>query len=164
MMRRLLQTLLIALITTLPASGQEYEAAPDFTLPGLEQAVTLSKLKGDVVYVDFWASWCDPCRHAFEWMNSMQSYYEHEGLTVIAINLDKDRAKADQFLAENPAHFTVLFDPEGEVAETYKLRGMPSSYLIDRQGRLVISHLGFRSRDKIPLQKNIVNLLAGREP
>jgi cytochrome c biogenesis protein CcmG, thiol:disulfide interchange protein DsbE len=132
--------------------------APDFRLSGVKSEVKLSAYRGKVVYVDFWASWCGPCRKSFPWMNEMQEKYGNK-IKIIAVNLDQDRAEADKFLQQNPPKFTIAFDPEGKTAETYKVKAMPSSYLIDSSGRLVSSHAGFRVQDKDELEKLIEQMI-----
>ena len=136
------------------------DSAPEFKLPGQNGVVDLSALRGQVVYLDFWASWCSPCRKSFPWMNEMFNKYNADGLKIIAVNLDKDRGAIDTFLSSNPTQFTVAFDPDGRVAKTYKLVGMPSSFLIDRSGNLKETHIGFREKDKHELESKIKNLLA----
>ena len=121
--------------------------ATDFTLPTASGTVRLAEHRNEVVYLDFWASWCIPCRKSFPWMNEMTRRYGKQGLTVLAVNLDKERELAEQFLHEIPAKFTIADDPEGKVAEQYEVQGMPSSYIIDRWGHIVRVHLGFRESD-----------------
>jgi len=133
--------------------------APAFQLPTNAESVSLEKLRGKVVYLDFWASWCSPCRKSFPWMNEIQSKYKNKGLVVVAVNLDKSKDKADEFLNDFETNFTVAFDPEGKTAEDYKVMGMPSSYLIDRNGQLHMSHIGFRKSDTDKLETNIRELL-----
>ncbi len=88
------------------------EAAPAFALPNAAgQNVDLDKLRGSVVYVDFWASWCGPCKRSFPWMNEMTRKYGPKGLTIVAINVDKKREDAEKFLKVAPAEFTVVYDP-----------------------------------------------------
>lgn len=106
--------------------------------------LNLDKYSGQVVYVDFWASWCIPCKKSFPWMNEMHQKYKDQGLKIIAINVDEDSADADKFLADTPAEFTILRDPEGKLAEQFKLVGMPTSLLFDTQGKLVSRHVGFK--------------------
>ena len=103
----------------------------------------LSALRGRVVYLDFWASWCGPCRQSFPWMDSMQKAYEAQGLTVLAINVDRDRADADRFLKIFHPEFEIRFDPEGSWAEEFKVSGMPTSVIIDRHGAVRFTHVGF---------------------
>lgn len=136
------------------------DAAPDFKIPTAKGMADLSKLKGKVVYVDFWASWCVPCRKSFPWMNAMHKKYKDQGLEIIAVNLDKSREPIDEFLKKLPADFTIAYDPAGTVAEAYGLKGMPSTYIIDRTGVLQFSHIGFREKDQDDLENKIKELLA----
>jgi cytochrome c biogenesis protein CcmG/thiol:disulfide interchange protein DsbE len=134
--------------------------APDFTLPthdGTE--ITLSHLKGKVVYLDFWASWCGPCRQSFPWLNELRAKNSPEDLQIIAVNLDSDQALAKKFLSKLPANFTVAYDPKGTVAEAYQLPGMPTSFLIDRNGLVVSRHIGFLKQDSEKLAQQIQYLL-----
>jgi thiol-disulfide isomerase/thioredoxin len=103
----------------------------------------LSALRGRVVYLDFWASWCGPCRQSFPWMESMQKAYEAQGLTVLAIDVDHDRADADRFLKIFHPDFEIRFDPYGSWAEEFKVSGMPTSVIIDRHGAVRFTHVGF---------------------
>ena len=133
--------------------------APDFKLEGQTKQINLNSYRGKVVYLDFWASWCQPCRKSFGWMNKMQSLYGEDGFTVIAINLDESRAKANEFLQQIPANFDVAFDPRGRTAEKYQVKAMPSSYLIDKNGKLVHANVGFRGDDEDNLEKKIRKLV-----
>lgn len=109
-----------------------------------ESAFNLAAYSGKVVVLDFWASWCIPCRRSFPWMNSMMERYGRDGLVIIGVNMDKDPAEADAFLKEYPPKFRILNDPGGELAQEYDVIAMPSSYVFDRNGRQVTRHLGFR--------------------
>ena len=151
-------TLLLAIFCLInPVSASE--TAPAFKVPSAKGMVELDKLRGQVVYLDFWASWCTPCRKSFPWMNEMQHKYEKEGLTIVAVNLDKKRDLIDKFLKNTPADFTIAYDPGGQLAQTYKLVGMPTSYLIDRSGQIHETHVGFRKKDKDKLEAKIQGLL-----
>jgi cytochrome c biogenesis protein CcmG/thiol:disulfide interchange protein DsbE len=130
-------------------------AAPAFDLHGLNGQVSLAQYQGKLVYVDFWASWCGPCRQSFPWMNEMQAKYGARGLQIVAINLDAKNDDARGFLAAVPAQFTIAFDPTGAVPKSYGLKGMPSSYLIGKDGKLVFEHMGFNQNDKAALEKAI---------
>jgi cytochrome c biogenesis protein CcmG, thiol:disulfide interchange protein DsbE len=118
--------------------------APGFVLPSRAGGdVALDSLRGKVVYLDFWASWCAPCRSSFPWMKSLHETWSAKGLVIVAVNVDKERALADAFLAEHAAPFTVAFDPAGKVAEAYHLSTMPTSFVIARDGTIVLAHSGF---------------------
>ena len=114
---------------------------------------------GNVVYVDFWASWCIPCRKSFPWMNSIKAQYQAHGLTIISINLDHSRALADEFLKESPANFPVIYDPKGLIARKYQLKGMPSSFIVNRQGQIVSAHVGFNQIKQEAYESEIKTLL-----
>lgn len=134
--------------------------APDFKLASAKGMVELSKLKGKVVYVDFWASWCTPCRKSFPWLNEINKKYKDQGLEIIGVNLDKSREPIDEFLAKTPAEFTIAYDPSGGAASEYKVMGMPSTYIIDRAGNIAFTHIGFRDKDKDELEGIVKELLA----
>jgi cytochrome c biogenesis protein CcmG, thiol:disulfide interchange protein DsbE len=120
----------------------------------------LEPIEGRVVWVDFWASWCVPCRRSFPWLNTMQRKYGAAGFQIIAVNLDKDRALADGFLAEVPAEFSLRFDPAGALAKQFKVQTMPSSFLIDADGNVITSHFGFRSSEASEYEDSIKAALA----
>lgn len=137
------------------------EKAPDFQLPKLDGTnLSLSELRGNVVYVDFWATWCPPCRESFPWMESMYQRYQGLGLQVVAISLDQKSSLIENFLKANHASFTILHDGKGSVAEAFKVKGMPSSYLVDRKGNIRMRHAGFNEGDKGALESEIKKLLA----
>ena len=132
---------------------------PDFTFTTDNGALRLDSLRGKVVYLDYWASWCVPCRYSFPWMSEMQSRYSGKGLVIVAVNLDRDLAEARRFLAQYPPGFTVAYDPEGRTAKALALKGMPTSFLIDRRGEIVAMHIGFREADRGRLEAQIRALL-----
>jgi cytochrome c biogenesis protein CcmG, thiol:disulfide interchange protein DsbE len=136
--------------------------APELNLPGLKDTVSLAALKGKVVYVDFWASWCGPCKQSFPAMNELQSKYRAQGFEIVAVNLDAKRADADKFLAEVPAQFTVAFDAKGDSARRFEVKGMPSSYLIGRDGKVIAAHKGFKDEDRKELDARIAQALGAR--
>ncbi len=132
----------------------------DFKLSDLNQQSFDSKqLDGKVVYLDFWASWCGPCRKSFPWMNKMQTKYGQDGFTVVAINLDDNPDLAKKFLVDTVARFKVLSDPSGGVAEQFDLIGMPTAYLFDRNGTLIKKHTGFFSNKTAEYEVEIQTLL-----
>ena len=122
------------------------------------ETVSLQEFSGKVVYVDFWASWCGPCRKSFPWMNDMQAKYQQQGLEVVAINLDVDSELAHTFLSKLPAKFNIRFNPDGDVAREFDLQGMPSSFLFNRKGELVQTHKGF-FQDKTSAYEQEIQML-----
>ena len=154
-MLRALTLIILSLVT----SGVHAETAKPFNLETQNGRIDLQSLKGKVVYVDFWASWCAPCRKSFPWMNKMQTKYKDNDLVIIGINLDSKRKHADNFLEKNPVLFTVAFDPSGTTADAYNVQVMPTSYLIDRQGEIIMEHKGFLSRQQDKLEKSLQDAL-----
>jgi thiol-disulfide isomerase/thioredoxin len=150
--------LILCVSLSIPVEAASGRQAPDFRLPGVKSEIKLSAYRGKVVYIDFWASWCGPCRKSFPWMNELQEKYGNR-VKIIAVNLDQDRSEAEKFLEQNPPKFSVAFDPAGRTAESYKVKAMPSSYLIDPNGSIVSSHAGFRSQDKEELEKMIGQMI-----
>lgn len=125
------------------AGKPEPVIAPEVILPTASGTVSLHDFRGRVVLVDFWASWCIPCRQSFPWMSSMKERYATQGLVILAINLDKKRDAADAFLGEFPVQFPVAFDPLGLSAEAFNVEGMPSTFIVSRTGEILDSHIGF---------------------
>ena len=159
-----LNTFIFLLLTfIINPSALAASRAPVFELPGDTGSVSLEQYRNQVVYIDFWASWCVPCRYAFPWLNEMQERYGEDGFKVIGINVDKDKAMAAKFLELVPATFDIAYDPEGKVADLYSLKVMPSSYLIDRDGNLVHAHKGFKTSDGSRMEDMIRKLLEPKE-
>ncbi|GAB4401416.1 MAG: TlpA disulfide reductase family protein [Rhodoferax sp.] len=136
------------------------QAAPAFDLPGTTgQNVSLSQFAGKTVYLDFWASWCGPCKQSFPWMNRLQERFGARGFQVVAINVDQRSADAQAFLKENPAQFTVAFDPAGKTPKAYAIKGMPSSVLIGPDGKVLSQHTGFKVEQRAELEAQIQKAL-----
>ncbi len=140
------------------------QPAPAFTLPGLAGPVELQALRGQVVLLDFWASWCGPCRQSFPWLGELQARHGARGFKVVAVNVDRQRSSADAFLAQVPARFTVAFDASGEVPRRYAVKAMPSSVLVGADGQVLLQHAGFRDDDRASLEAAVAQALqrAGR--
>ncbi len=158
-----LNTFIFLLLTFISNPAAHASKAPVFELPGDSGSVSLEKYQNQVVFIDFWASWCVPCKYSFPWLNQMQERYGEDGFKVIAINVDKEKAHAEKFLERVPATFDIAYDPEGEVADLYSLKVMPSSYLIDRDGNLVHAHKGFKTNDGSRMEDMIRKLLDNKK-
>ena len=122
-------------------------------------ALDLARFRGKVVLVDFWASWCEPCRHSFPWLNAMQAKYGQRGLVIIGVNVDRERADAERFLRDVPAQFPIVYDPAGELASRYDVPGMPASYVIGPNGDIVGQHIGFRNAARAEREAELQKLL-----
>lgn len=119
----------------------------------------LSAYRGKVVIVDFWASWCVPCRRSFPWLDSMQRKYGEDGLVVIGINEDNEPQDAEAFLTAFPVTFPIIADPDGKLAREFDLVAMPSSFVIGRDGELAVRHLGFKSAKEAEYEATLRRLL-----
>ncbi|MBS4098570.1 MAG: TlpA family protein disulfide reductase [Sulfuricella sp.] len=153
------------------ASGSAFAAAntdapaPAFSAPQLTSATTvkLGDYRGKVVYLDFWASWCPPCRAAFPQIDKLYGKYRGQGFEVLAVNQDMQRDDALKFLNTQTVSFTLLADPDSRIAESYGLKAMPSAYLIDRKGVVRHIHRGFKENSVAELEAQLVALL-GEQP
>ena len=123
------------------------------------RALSLEQYQGKVVLADFWASWCGPCRLSMPWLNQMHEKYAAHGLHVLGVNLDEDAASAAKFLADYPATFEVVYDPQGQYASHYGLQTMPTSILFDRQGNKISHHNGFLSDKTAEYEARLVAAL-----
>jgi thiol-disulfide isomerase/thioredoxin len=137
------------------------DTAPNFKLPRLETKgnIELKSYRGKVVYVDFWASWCGPCRLSLPVLNTLRKKYRKQGFEVIAINLDEEKSEAMAFLKEFPVAYPTARDVTGTTPDQYGLQGMPTAYLIDRKGKVSLIHEGFKKTDSRELSAHIATLL-----
>ena len=142
------------------ATAQSVKSAPSFQLTGVTDTVALSAYKGRVVYVDFWASWCSPCKDSFPWMNKMQAKYADQGFVVIAINVDRKQDDAYEFLSKEDVNFPVAFDHKGDTPKQYEVMGMPSAYVIGKDGNILHAHIGFNTDDTAEYEKHIQQALS----
>jgi thiol-disulfide isomerase/thioredoxin len=154
---------LVVVTSAWPAAAQK--PAPNVTLRSADGAsVQLSAYKGKVLLVDFWASWCPPCKASFPALDALYREYQSRGLEVLAVNLDEKRRDADTFLGEFPHHLTVLFDPTGASPTAFSVKGMPSSFLIDKGGVIRFTHMGYSGNVHESYRQEIAQLLAEDQP
>lgn len=124
-----------------------------------QNSFSIKKYKGQLVYLDFWASWCGPCRQSFPWMIEMNQKYKNSGLTIVAVNLDEESQLRDNFLKDFDIKFETLSDPKGLLAEHYELLGMPYTILFDKNGNIVERHHGFVKSKTETYENEIKNYL-----
>lgn len=145
----MIRTLLLLLLLSSPLRAETFDI----------RQLRLDDHRGQVVYLDFWASWCKPCRESFPWMNSLLRKYPAEKFTIITINLDQEPGAMERFLSKYPAAFDIYHDPEGALAEQFKIEAMPTSYLIDASGAVVKKHIGFYTSQIENYEREIEELL-----
>jgi len=135
----------LLMFSTLLGAKEVSGPAPDFTLASASgKNIKLSELRGEVVMVNFWASWCGPCREELPLLDELYQQYRDYGFTLLGINVDENRAAADKLLEQIPVSFPVLYDPASAVSELYEVDAMPSTILIDRDGNLRHLHRGYK--------------------
>ena len=126
------------------AAIADSRAAPNVTFQAADgSSVRLSEYKGRVVLIDFWASWCAPCKTSFPALDALYRAYESRGLQVLAVNLDERRRDADAFLRDHSHSMPVVFDLRGEAPKAFGVQGMPTSFVIDRTGAIRFTHTGY---------------------
>jgi DsbE subfamily thiol:disulfide oxidoreductase len=134
--------------------------APDFTLKSRDgKNVRLSDLRGQVVLLNFWASWCGPCRQEMPILDDIHKQYSSLGFSVLGVNLDAKSSKAINYLKDTPVTFPVLYDPKGDVSGTYGVQAMPSTVIIDKDGNVRFLHEGYKSGYEDDYRKQIKKLL-----
>ena len=142
------------------ATGTLGGPAPDFTLSAKSGGqVSLSDLEGQVVMVNFWATWCGPCRKEMPHLEALHRRYADLGFTLLGVNVEEDSSGADRFLAETPVSFPILFDPRSQVSKLYDVIAMPSTVLIDREGNMRFIHHGYKPGYESEYQTQVRALL-----
>jgi thiol-disulfide isomerase/thioredoxin len=151
---------LIMLVTSaLSQAAAEGDIAPLFTLQKLDKSGSYSLAPGKVIYLDFWASWCAPCRVSFPEIIALQNDLGSDSFEVIAVTVDENPAAAKRFLRRYDIPYQILSDPDGVVAGRYELPGMPTSFVIDPQGLVSLRHSGFKPGDMTSIRHRIHQLL-----
>ena len=140
------------------ASGEAAPACAARLLDG-DRSVRVADYRGQVVYLDFWASWCGPCRESFPFMNELQRELAGKGLQILAVSVDRTAEEARGFLARYPAQFATALDAPAACPAAFRLEGMPSSYIIGRDGIVRAVHVGFRNGDKAEIRRQVLEAL-----
>ena len=152
-------------IATVAGAVEPGEVPPPIDLPDLNgDEVDLSALEGKVVVVDFWASWCGPCRKEMPLLQTFHEKYAKDGLVIIGVNLDRSAKKMRSFLEKTTVTFRIVHDPKAKTAQRYAPRAMPTSYFIGRDGKVRYVHEGFTPDDAHPLETRIQALLGDTQP
>jgi len=140
----------LTLLLALPAlAASSASPAPLFTLDARGgHAVSLAQYHGQVVMLNFWASWCGPCRQEMPLLESIYKKYRSAGFTLLGVNVEPDSKAADEWLKQTPVSFPILYDRDSKVSKLYDVAGMPSTVIIDRSGRLRMLHRGYKPGDE----------------
>ncbi len=130
---------------SLASSGMEGQMAPDFVLKSSSgENLRLSEYRGDVVMINFWATWCGPCRQEMPLLDELYARYQRVGFNLLGVNIDDDSQRAMRMVDELGIRFPVLFDERKEVSELYNVEAMPATILVDREGNVRYVHHGYK--------------------
>jgi peroxiredoxin len=167
-MKKTIQHLLISLFTMLLLSAPIHslraatvdKPAPDFTLKSLSgKNVKLSEMAGNVVMLNFWASWCGPCRKEMPLLNDLHNKYKKLGFTILGVNVEQEQKLAKSFLSDTPVNFPILFDKSNKVSKDYDVIAMPTTVMIDRNGKVRFIHKGYKDGDEKKYKKMVKKLV-----
>ncbi len=153
-------TMLCLLAASIVTAGQGQGAAPDFVLPDASgRNVALHNFNGQVVLINFWASWCGPCREEMPLLDELHKRYAPLGFTMLGVNVEEDSAAARKFLSATPVSFPILFDRENAISQLYDVIAMPSTVIVDRQGQIRYIHHGYEAGNENIYQDQIRALI-----
>jgi peroxiredoxin len=151
---------LLACAMATASAADTAPAAPDFTLKSASGSnIKLSELRGQVVMINFWASWCGPCRQEMPLLEKMYQRYQPLGFTLLGVNVEPNTADAQKLLKDIPVSFPILFDTTSEVSKLYRVAAMPSTALVDRDGKVRYLHQGYVPGDEAKYEKQLRALL-----
>ena len=162
---RLLPNLLLAafvalVVPNLAIAAEVGKSAPDFTLKSLDgKNLKLSEMTGNVILINFWASWCGPCREEMPLLNALHNKYEPLGFTVLGVNVEEDLKGAKGFLKNFPVDFPVLLDNTNKVSKQFKVVAMPTTIVVDRDGNMRYLHQGYKSGDEAKYRQMVKTLI-----
>ena len=151
---------LLSLAIAGPAQSASAKPAPNFTLKSLAgKNMKLSEMTGNVVLINFWASWCGPCREEMPLLNALHKKYEPLGFTVLGVNVEEDAGNARGFLRDFPVNFPVLLDNQNRVSKLYNVVAMPTTVVVDRDGNMRFLHKGYKPGDEKKYRKMVKKLV-----
>ncbi|MFI5181675.1 MAG: redoxin domain-containing protein [Thermoanaerobaculia bacterium] len=161
-MRRIVLWMLLCSAVASQAVTFDAPPAPNLRMQTLAgTSLSLESLKGKVVILDFWAPWCIPCRKSFPFLDSLQKRHAAQGLAVVGLTLDENRDAIDAFVEAIPVTFTVALDPSGRAGESFHVVAMPTTFLLDREGRIVARFEGSDTSVHEKLEASVATLLGG---
>ena len=147
-------------LSTLASAASMQGRAPDFTLKTQDgKSISLSELRGQVVMINFWATWCGPCRKEMPLLEALYKRYNRLGFTLLGVNVEEDPSGADEYLAETPVSFPILYDRANNVSKLYDVNAMPSTVIVDRQGNVRFLHKGYQPGYENEYQDQIRTLI-----
>ncbi len=157
---KLIAILIVGGITS-ASSGEANGPAPAFSLTSISgQTASLNQYKGQVVMVNFWATWCGPCQQEMPLLDQMYKKFKPTGFTLLGVNVDKDVPTVKDLLTRKPVTFPILLDPTNQVSKAYHVNDMPSTVIIDRKGDIRYVHRGYKPGDENEYQNRIRQLIA----
>jgi thiol-disulfide isomerase/thioredoxin len=160
-LKSLVVLLAASILLSVNAQAETLEGpAPDFTLKSRSgENVKLSEMRGDVVMINFWASWCGPCRQEMPLLEEMYKKYSDLGFVLLGVNVEEDSSKAGELLREIPVSFPILYDNTNKVTKLYKVVAMPSTVMVDRDGNMRYLHRGYLPGYEAEYVKQIKELI-----
>lgn len=160
-MRNRIAALAAVLTLALPAwAGVPNAPAPAFTLQSSDgKTVSLAQFKGDVVMINFWASWCGPCRQEMPLLDNIYRQYKDMGFTLLGVNVEPNAGGANAWLKKTPVSYPILYDPKSRVSQLYQVQAMPTTVIIDRQGIVRFVHNGYLPGDENQYMNSIRSLI-----
>ena len=139
------------------------QTAPEWTLPAIQNSdgdLSMSDFRGQITYVDFWASWCGPCRLSLPALNQLKNQFKDRPVQFLAVSIDVVEEDAWDFLSRYSVDYPVVIDTGGDIARLFEVNGMPSGFLVDADGKVREVHVGYKRGDELKLAESIKKMLA----
>lgn len=160
-MHKFLISLLCLSVSSITHAVEVGQPVPDCQITSAigSQALNIGAYRGKVVLVDFWATWCAPCEQSMPFFNSLRNELKDKGFEIVAINVDEDMEETKRFLETHVVDYPVVMDPKGQCPSVFDVKAMPSSYFVDKTGKVRAIHLGYRQSDQEGLRKQVLDLV-----